>query len=790
MMEMLQWLLGLRRIQLAEDAPIALRFGTPPAPWIMLAGAVIAGLAVWLIYRRGSLSRSWRWALMLLRFGAVMTVLFICGRPMLVLSRTEKEPSFVAVLVDRSASMATTDRKQEPDAKPATRWHQVVAAVAESERSLLTTLAERHEVGAWTFGETAESVGMARHPTEAAGIVSALTAASADGARTNLGRAMLQVLRETMGRRVAGIVVVSDGRQTEPIELESVMAQAAGRSIPVHAIAAGATESRRDFSLVSVWAPEDVFVRDTVSVQYDAEIRGLDQPTSILIELRAESDATVLASSSRQVAPDQPRIQGTLMFRPDKIGRMGLVVRIAPDPSEENLENNEARSVINAHDERIGVLYVESVPRFEYRYLKNLLLREPNIQSSCILLEASPGFPQEGTIPLRRFPRSIEEMRPYDVVILGDVDPRGDWLTPMQQAMLVDFVSIHGGGLALIAGERGMPASLRRTTLEKLLPVEVDPRFSGRSESDSTDAFLPVLTPEGRQSPIFRLEADEQANEETLRAMPGLFWSARVVGPLPGAAVLAVHPNLRVEAGPLPLAVLGRFGAGRTFYLGTDELWRWRQYSGDIYHESIWMQVIRTLARGKKLGAGNAWRLETDRRHYELGDTIQVRLTAQEDGSDTRLTEPMLIVSDAADAPLARLALKSRGADRGAWEAAYTPGRAGNIAFSMPVPSAAGQSSGAAGKKLTRAVTISAHDPERAQLEADHELLRTVASRTGGEFHLLGEDLSALTARIPDRSVQIADDVEEPIWDSWFLLAFFALLVTAEWTLRRVRGLA
>jgi hypothetical protein len=42
---------------------------------------------------------------------------------------------------------------------------------------------------------------------------------------------------------------------------------------------------------------------------------------------------------------------------------------------------------------------------------------------------------------------------------------------------------------------------------------------------------------------------------------------------------------------------------------------------------------------------------------------------------------------------------------------------------------------------------------------------------------------------IRDRSVQIPDDITEPLWDSKLTLVLFALMISMEWALRKVFGL-
>ena len=782
MTEAIHWLLGLDRIRIDDAAPISLRFGTPPAAWIMLFGAIIAAVVVFSVYRRQALSLPMRWLLGALRFGAVMSVLFICGQPLLVLSRIRTEPSFVGVLLDSSRSMSIVD-KWEPGAST-DRWATATQALADS-RGFLEEIAVRHDVGIWTFGRSAR-----RHPMEP-GLSGEVRLdvefdENAPGQkRTDIPRAIRQVLDETLGRRVAGLVVFSDGTQTEESDLETLLALAGSRSIPVHVVAAGSDRPRPDLAISSVWAPEEVFLRDTVSVRFDGTAEAVGDAVELTIELRDEASGELIGSQMQRLTEGERGFSGELQFAPRSAGRKGLLVRVVPLADEEVIENNDARASINAHDEKIGVLYVEKIPRFEYRYLKNLLLREPNIDSSCMLLDASPGFPPEGTRPLRRFPDSVEGLSHYDVVILGDVDLRGNWITPTQLSMLTDYVSIQGAGIAFLAGEYFMPGTLERSPLEKLLPVEIARTSRSKAHETITADYQPELTEEGRASPIFRLEREVRDNKMAFEAMPGFYWHAQVARPQFGTTVLAVHPTATTPDGPMPLAVLGRFGAGRTFYLGTDELWRWRQYSGDAYYESIWLQIIHTLARGRKLGLAAPWRLSTDRRAYEPGEPVHVKLTCTEASMPARVTEHEVLVKDARDNLAGRVMLRAAETTDRTWEGAFVPQMEGSFELSTNVP---GQT--IRGRALSRSILVERSDPEMSRRAADHDYLRRIAAATGGTFHRVGDNLSKLAPLIPDRSVQIADDVEEPIWDSRPMFGLLLTLLIIEWAIRRWRGLA
>src|SRR5207247_7769156 len=120
-------------------------------------------------------------------------------------------------------------------------------------------------------------------------------------------------------------------------------------------------------------------------------------------------------------------------FKPDAVGPLDVVVVIEPQPGELDEQDNSRIAQIAVLDAKLNVLYVDGAPRWEYRYLKNEMIRDRTVNISCLLTSADPTFAQEGDPPderanfpgpVRRFPESIEELMAYDVVLFGDVDPR------------------------------------------------------------------------------------------------------------------------------------------------------------------------------------------------------------------------------------------------------------------------------------------------------------------------------------------------------------------------------
>src|SRR5205085_8145555 len=305
---------------------------------------------------------------------------------------------------------------------------------------------------------------------------------------------------------------------------------------------------------------------------------------------------------------DDKPVEAELQFKADEVGPVDLVVEAQKQPGETDDQDNIRTAQITVLDAKINVLYVDGYPRWEYRYIKNEMIRDKTVNISCLLTSADPTFAQEGDPssegfpgPIRRFPESIEELMQYDVVLFGDVDPRQ--FTDSQLQLIADFVSKRGGGFGMVAGPKWSPAAYRNTILEAVLPVSI-----ARSQPDPeneviTAGFRPALTQVGAASSIFRFSPDRVANEHFLKEeLQPIFWYAKGITVKPGVGeVYAEHPAASAPDGrKAPLLVLGRFGAGRTLFSGIDDSWRWRFYTGESVFDTYWIQQLRYLARSKK----------------------------------------------------------------------------------------------------------------------------------------------------------------------------------------------
>ncbi|MEZ6186907.1 MAG: hypothetical protein R3F62_18085 [Planctomycetota bacterium] len=273
--------------------------------------------------------------------------------------------------------------------------------------------------------------------------------------------------------------------------------------------------------------------------------------------------AAALVSSGWQVGEAPATSQGTVTQAPAPAPR--------PRPARE--------------DGRLHVLYVEGSPRWQYRYLKEVLIAEPALSLQLALLDLDPDLPPEAPTPGHTlFDHVPGDLADYDVVILGDVDPQdvsATWLAQLRRE-----VEDYGLGLIVAAGS-SHPRGAVLDALAPLLPVELGPTaIDGR--------WSLALTGEGAQVPALRLRATYSENTRIWRDLPQIAWHAGATGPAPGGEVW-VEVQGREGNGAAPVLAARRAGAGQVVWLGFEEAWRWRAEVGDEYLARCFLTLLERV---------------------------------------------------------------------------------------------------------------------------------------------------------------------------------------------------
>jgi uncharacterized membrane protein len=782
-------LLGLDRGFLSREGDLSLQFH-PNWPFAEILGnglwnlmLVVAAITlVVYVYNREGKTRRWRLALGASRLAILLLLIALLNRPALTLTRARVEPSVLAVMVDDSVSMRIADVQAGEDDRRS-RLGAAVSLLTADDAALLRELGEKHELRFFRFDRDAVRM-------EGEDPAAALGALEPTGPSTAVAEALRSALSELQGQNLAGVVLLTDGRDAPARPDSAALASVKQSGVRIYPVPVGGEQEPRNVEVQSVVAQDVAFAGDIVNIIAVVRAAGIEGTQSVRLALKDQDGNPVLNPDGSPVTAAADVTGGVptemeLQLETIRPGTLQLVVEAEPDPAEIDADDNRRPVHIEVMDAKVTVLYVEGYPRWEYRFLKNQLIRDSTIDASMLLTSADLTFSQEGDRPIQRFPVTIDELLDYDVILLGDVSPQQ--FSDGQLQLIEEFVGDKGGGFAMMAGPRDSPWAWEGTPIERLLPIEVTVQPSMALDGGTiAEGFRPILTDAGRQSGMFRFERDRETNEEFLSSgIQPLFWFAEGIIAKPGVGeVLAQHAESSGPDGrPAPLVVAGRYGAGRTLFSGLDETWRWRYYTGEDVFDTYWVQQIRYLARGRKLGQRRL-ALSVQRPTYELGEQVQVELRLLDPALSRQLPDRLdLEIRNEQGQPVgtARLARRGEGAEADRYTASFPASRVGN--FSVAVPPMGGQE-----QELTAPVTVQVPQMELDRPVVDRASLQRLAEDTGGQLVPLS-DARRLPELIPSVEKRIPIISDQALWDAPLALALFALLITMEWIGRKAAGL-
>jgi uncharacterized membrane protein len=820
MHRLLEILFGLHKGFLSREGDFGLSFNPQwplqdvlgAAAWNLLLGGLAISLVVY-VYRRDGRARLPRIVLGSLRALLFALVLVLLNRPVLTLGQSRTEPSVLAVLIDDSLSMRIPDAPAPgvsaaagSAANPQSRLDAAIDLFDGQNRQLLRDLSKVHTLRFYRFDTNATPI---LSPTTRQSdatiepLADALSKLAPIGPSTQIGDALRTVWDDLQGQRLAGIVLVTDGRETPARPLTAAVAQLKDAGIRIYPVAIGSDAAPLNIELQIVTAPDSAFKGDIVNVKAILRATGLPgNGRDVAVRLTDKKTGQPLLGADGKpvetevtLTNDQP-VETELQFKPDEVGNLDLVVSAQKLPGEIDEENNSRTIQVSVLDAKVALLYVDGYPRWDYRYIKNEMIRDKTMELSCLLTSADPDFRQEGTRPITRFPESINEMMDYDVVIFGDVDPRQ--FSDAQLQLVSEFVSKKGGGFGMVAGPRFSPQAYRGTPIETILPVNISHTATEEDRGTITEGFRPVLTKEGADSSIFRFFPDKLRNENYMKnQMPPLFWYCRGVTVKPGAGeVYAEHPtDMDPSNHPAPLLVLGRFGAGRTLFSAIDDSWRWRLFTGESVFDTYWVQQFRYLARGRKLGQRRL-SLLASRPSYELGDQVRVVLRVLDPQLLTELPDQIRAdIRDESGHLIRQETFQKQEGDGDLYAASFTADKVGS--FSVHLPPITGEADGIEAPVRVGVPELEMADPrvDRVSLTQLAELSRDVAAESArlGKPSTPIVPLASARTDLPKLITSAARvsliETAEPLWDAPLAMALFVFLICVEWLMRKLYGL-
>ena len=770
--------------------------------WIIaLVGAVIAECLIRLYrYESQAVTPGRARALVVMRLAALVILGFILIEPTWVRKVKREIEREVVILIDDSASMGLID-----DGETKTRSEIGAEALVKSklEESLKSRVRVRTLHTARSVKEEGVSTGEGWEDS------------------TDLASALDTILEQVPPEQLAGVVMLTDGRHNRPARVEDTARRFGILDAPIGMVAIGSDVPPMDASILSIEAPEAIHLGDRMRVTVETLFQGYKGKTAKVTLMQGDKS---LETREIQIPQDTHREEIRFAQLPEEGGVNDYRVEISGLESERFADNNSWDFETSITDARTHVLIVESYPRWEFRYLRNLFYgRDKSIHLQHVLLnpdrianQNDPAIPASADRPFgeasaTRLPATEADWRKFDVIIIGDVDTRA--IDAQHWDIISRCVNDRAAMLVMVSGPRSMPHGLTSDAAKALVPAEMD--WGSRTYFQNSDKpFRFGLTAEGLRHPITQQSIGESANEQVWSQFPEISWRHPIKSVKEGAEVLltavstdetgrtnsaadlqnalkALSERKQREA-ENALLITRQTGKGKVALLLTDRTWRLREGAGDVFHHRFWGNLVQWGAGPTLRAGGERVRLGTDQLTYTPDDKPKIIARLRNtDLTPVTDAEPKAEVVDESGKVVATVPMSAVDGSEGLYEVTLDPFKnAGRYQVRVAGKEVTGLLSQEGGGEVkTGFRVIGSRGPiELAETTLNLPLMQTIADLSGGKV-VKPDMISELKNLFISEKEDDYEVRETSLWDNGWLLGLFALLLTGEWVLRRSGGL-
>lgn len=736
---------------------------------MVLLGCVLLGL---LLFgpSRDRTSRGRRILLGLLRLLVIVLVLLAMLRPTLVWTKISKQAATLLVLVDRSRSMRVTDMVGKKS-----RWDAAQAALRDS-LPAFDKLAKDLEIKFYEIDSEA-------HPIEYSPGKLELSA-SPDGVQTAIGSSLDEVLKTQAGKRLAGVILLSDGAQRAyaPHDLppQIPVRRMADLGYSLYAIPFGQGRGpgqTRDIAVDELLVPSPVFVKTQLPVTTTIREEGMEgRSLSVQLEIETAPDKQETVATTQITAKqDGERIRVEHQYTPLVPGEVKVTVRVPPQPGELLTTNNEISTFVTVLKGGLNVLYLEGNLAGEQKFLRRSLDSSPDMKLETIFIRADKPETRPSDLADRFQPGK------YDVYIIGDLDSSA--FQPAELKSLATAVE-KGAGFIMLGGLQSFgPGGYGSTALAEVLPIEFN-RLERQNLGEKVREDLHIVGPlpmlptaTGLRQYLMKLTATD--NDKAWELLPPLAGANRFSGLKPRANVLAESPKKE------PLLVAADYGIGRVLAFAGDSTWRWWAFGHEAEHKRFWRQVILWLARKDESDEGAVW-IKLIQRRYAPGSRVEFTVGAEtsrgEPIGDAQFDAKIVLPGGKQTDVRLRHDNNLKGQMAGTFVDTQTVGD-----YAVVVEATREHQS--IGKARSRFLVFE-QDLELNNPAADVGALEGLAAMTAGKT-MAPEQLPRLLDEIQTetKNLEVETQTKETLWDNWRFLLCFATLLVLEWFLRKRWGL-
>ncbi|MDO5553824.1 MAG: hypothetical protein Q4G68_08680 [Planctomycetia bacterium] len=785
--------------------------------WLAVEVFLLFLLAIILLFppRQALLSSGKRRVLTGLRLAAWLLLALLCHLPAVLFTTSEPLPASLVLLVDQSQSMSVADEMGRRS-----RFEAVRDALDQSE-SVLKQLDEAYDLEAFSFDR-----GLYPSPVRDGKIE---LQSEPTGEETAIGAALEETFSSHAGKRLTGIVLLSDGSQRTRVARSGHQGTAASvrgqeslpmttalrlkdAHIPIYTVRFGRpgnVASMQDVAITDFVCNDRVFCNNELVLTGQTRIFGY-KDVDVPVILSVENDEGQMEEVDRLTLKSETEAEAIFPWRfvwqAKEPGQKKLTVSIPPMQGELLGTNNELGGFVTVVEGGLNILYVEGTRRFEQKYIRLSLDSSADIHVDYWRSPPDVTIRPEGKTEAERIalvaptrgslvPNCLVPGK-YHAYIIGDMDATA-W-KPEELKALAQCVDA-GSGLILLGGDRSFAAGgYGKTELADAVPFllrdvdRVPPGITMAQFRESLppgrdllrDGPLVVLPEPGERHYLSTLELDAEKNQEHWRSLEPLD-RVFMPGDLKPAARVVLWAQRGAESGPpeLPLLVTSQYGAGRVAAFLTDSSWKWYTSGHDQEHKRFWRRLILWTAGLDEIPAGElAISLETMRvdKGASLEFSVAYRPKEGENLADFELTASVM----APDGTSRNVSLlEESGGYSGTYRDTELPGDYRIQAALVR------KANGTEQAKAQSRFLVRERNMELDQPAATISVMENLAAVTEGQS-VAPEQLKDLLSELLTKRSELSEvrQIRKTLYDTWPFFLLFAGLLCTEWFLRKRWG--
>ncbi len=715
--------------------------------WLLLAAILLAIAYTLSIYRRTNpiVSALVRGLLISSRVLAICCLLFVVFEATFSLSSTRSEPPVLAIAVDNSASMAVQDKTGARNEKIRSVLHD----------NNLKQLEKKFDLKFYSFSDQSREL-----PHQE------FDSLRFRGDVTNIAGSLESIKGELTEENLAGIVLLSDGNYNQggnPIRYASEI------GVPIYSIGIGSNETKPDLALTDIDANPFAYVGEPTPITMTVRSLGFgEQKTALTLR----NEQSTISSQIITIPPSPSEIQIPIRYSPDSPGRQKLSIELNPIANEQTLENNKRTFYVDVLKSHLQVLLLAGKASPDISFLRRHLSASERYKVHSIVEKGDGTFyrmPATSSLP--------EHLQDVDLFVLYDF-PTNKTAPDLLNRLRV-AVQTQAKPVLFVLGRETAPQRLG--DLEQFLPV------MAKSQNANEIQVYPLLSPLAQSHPVTQIGAERGSLAASWSQLPPVFTSNVFNQYWPNSEILvyaipANAPAARKDENKKPLLLVRSNGPQKSAALLAYGIWRWDLLMWGIGNaDDMFSQLINNLVRWiESTKADELVRVEIEKTNFHYGEPVEIKI---EVFNDKRMP-----ISDADVKILLRHQtaqdelLATRIGD-GKYNLTVHPEQPGDY-----IVSAIAQEGSRKLGETDVLFSIGEYSKELTDLRIQEALLRSISESSGGKY-ISPDSLSDLTWAIGGEAKAISESKEIEVWNDPLTLIAIVLLLSAEWFVRKRKGM-